>query len=1062
MTELPHGSVTFVFTDIEGSTLLVKQLRGQYPEVLAEHQRILREAFANHGGYEVDTQGDAFFAAFASARDAVLAALEAQRVLSDHAWSDGTRVRVRIGIHTGQAMPVGGRYTGVAVHRAARISAAAHGGQVLVSQTTHNLLEDEEEDLPGIALRDLGTHELKDLDRPVHVYQVEAEGLEREFPPLRTEAHAPAAAPPPPYYRRRTILVGAVAGVIAAAVAIPIFAFGGGSGGGGLGEATGNAIGSIDAHTGDVEGGVMLPGAPTAVAAGLGSVWAASADSNKVYAIDPDSNTVRDRIDVGNAPAGIATGGGFVWVTNSLAGTVSQISPQGQIVEEVRVGNGPTGIAFGGGYVWVANTLEHTISRIRVRDGKVWSFSATTDPGAIAYGERAIWVASKSSNTVVKLDPRDGQRLLRPIPVGQGPAGIAVGLGSVWVANSDDGTVSRIDPATGSVTGLLPVGSGPSSVAIVGREVWTANELAGTVSRIDPARTERPTTVRLGRPPAAVTGGDDTVYVALRPTGMAHRGGTLTVVVAADIPLPTLDPAVGSFSPLFGFVDLTNDGLLAYRHVSGQAGSELVPDLAVSMPDVSSDGKSYRFQLRPNIRYSNGDPLRAKDFRYAIERVFKLRPHAGDYAPLLGIRGADRCARRSVRRRCNLAAGVLTDDAARTVTFNLTAPDPYFLYKLLSSSTAAVPAGTSLREAKRGPLPATGPYRLASFTSRSVRLVRNPHFREWSKAAQPVGFPDEIVLRAVLAQEDRIALVEHGKSDLTSSFVGQPFPVSPAFRPWLHPHPALFTIYLALDTTRPPFDDLRARRAVNYALDRNKIVRIIGGEDLGRPTCQVLPPNSPGHRRYCPYTLDQRADGSWTAPDPAKATRLIDESGTAGTRVTLWVPDATSIGLGRYLKGIVQSLGYRVHLRSSFKRSGRLDESDSTDPFRRYFIRLETGAMSNQRRDSPQIAWSGWAADYPASSAFIGPLFSCGSRVPNYAHFCDRALEQKIRRAAELEQTDRAAANRRWAELDREITDKALLIPLYNTYGADLVSRRVGNYQYNPQYGTILSQIWVR
>src|SRR5215212_8296904 len=103
MAPLPHGAVTFLFTDIEGSTRLVKQLRDRYRDALDTHQRLLREAFANHGGHEIDTQGDAFFVAFSSARDAVLAAVDAQRGLRDHAWPDGANVRVRIGIHTGQA-----------------------------------------------------------------------------------------------------------------------------------------------------------------------------------------------------------------------------------------------------------------------------------------------------------------------------------------------------------------------------------------------------------------------------------------------------------------------------------------------------------------------------------------------------------------------------------------------------------------------------------------------------------------------------------------------------------------------------------------------------------------------------------------------------------------------------------------------------------------------------------------------------------------------------------------------------------------------------------------------
>ena len=145
MSGLPGGAVTFLFSDVEGSTRLVKALRERYPQVLAEHRRLVRAAIAAHGGREVDTQGDAFFAAFASATQAVLCALDIQRALAAHPWPGGAQVRVRIGIHTGQAVPAEGAYTGLAVHRAARICAAAGGGQVLVSQATQTLIEDEEE-----------------------------------------------------------------------------------------------------------------------------------------------------------------------------------------------------------------------------------------------------------------------------------------------------------------------------------------------------------------------------------------------------------------------------------------------------------------------------------------------------------------------------------------------------------------------------------------------------------------------------------------------------------------------------------------------------------------------------------------------------------------------------------------------------------------------------------------------------------------------------------------------------------------------------------------------------
>src|SRR5438132_846838 len=190
MAELHGGTVTFLFTDIEGSTGLLRNLRDRYGEVLAEHRRIVRETLTRYGGEEVDTQGDAFFYVFARARAAAEAAAAAQRALGEHPWPDGGEVRVRMGLHTGEPAFSDEGYHGLGVHRAARIMAAGHGGQVLLSQATCSVLEDDE--LPGIRVRDLGQHRLKDLDRPEHIYQLDIEGLPVEFPPLRT-AEAPTA-----------------------------------------------------------------------------------------------------------------------------------------------------------------------------------------------------------------------------------------------------------------------------------------------------------------------------------------------------------------------------------------------------------------------------------------------------------------------------------------------------------------------------------------------------------------------------------------------------------------------------------------------------------------------------------------------------------------------------------------------------------------------------------------------------------------------------------------------------------------------------------------------------
>jgi class 3 adenylate cyclase len=189
---LPAGTVTFLFSDIEDSTRLQQQLRGRYGDVLAAHRRLYRDAATAAGGREVDRQGDAFFFAFARARDAVAAAAACQRAHAEHDWPEGVAVRVRMGMHTGEPSLDDEGYLGLDVVRAARICSAANGGQVLVSEATRVLLRGDA--AAGIALRDLGEHELKDLDEPERIFQLEIDGLPREFPPLRAQRATTADA----------------------------------------------------------------------------------------------------------------------------------------------------------------------------------------------------------------------------------------------------------------------------------------------------------------------------------------------------------------------------------------------------------------------------------------------------------------------------------------------------------------------------------------------------------------------------------------------------------------------------------------------------------------------------------------------------------------------------------------------------------------------------------------------------------------------------------------------------------------------------------------------------
>jgi DNA-binding NarL/FixJ family response regulator/class 3 adenylate cyclase len=190
LDETATTTLTFLFSDVEGSTALLRKLPNEYGDMIAEHKRLLRRAWETCGGRELDSEGDSFFVAFRRPRHAVEAAVAAQRALAAQDWPGGADVRVRIGVHTGEATAAGDHYVGLAVHRAARICDAGHGGQVLLSETTRALLEDEEHDLD---LRDLGPHQLKDFDRPVRIYQLAIADLPDDFPPLRTQSGEKAA-----------------------------------------------------------------------------------------------------------------------------------------------------------------------------------------------------------------------------------------------------------------------------------------------------------------------------------------------------------------------------------------------------------------------------------------------------------------------------------------------------------------------------------------------------------------------------------------------------------------------------------------------------------------------------------------------------------------------------------------------------------------------------------------------------------------------------------------------------------------------------------------------------
>jgi YVTN family beta-propeller protein len=811
-----------------------------------------------------------------------------------------------------------------------------------------------------------------------------------------------------------------------------------------------NTVAVIDASRNAVTAVVAGAGRPGGVAYGTGATWVTDAADNLMLRVDPAGQVV-DRIPVGRGPAGVAAADGQLWVANQLDGTVSEVNPAaGVVVATIGVGNGPVAVASGYGSVWVANATDSTLSRIDPGSGRVVAtIPLGSTPAGLAVGEGGIWVTGAGTGELMLVNPRTN-RVSRAITVGSSAAGAAVGAGSVWVAEAS-GTVARINPRTGKVR-AIKLGGELAGIAYAGGAVWVANSLGGSVVRINP-RTGAAQPIHIGNEPAAVTAAGGDVLATVLPSPASHRGGTLTLIANLSPHDRATDPALAYTIPMWQILSVTNDGLVGYRRVGGPAGNTLVPDLARALPAPADGGRTYTFRLRPGIRYSTGAPVKPEDFRRAIERDFRLNylgSGAGWYA---GIAGAGQCEQ--TPSQCDLARGIVTNDKTNEITFYLTAPDPEFLYKLAFPFADAVPAGTPDRPILPAQLPATGPYLTQSFVpGHSWSLVRNPRFRPWSDLAQPAGYPGRIVLRLDMAPGPAAGAVEHGRADvlLSPSPAGLPA-LATRYTSQLHIGPLGSTIGLVLNTRVRPFNVLAARQALNYAIDRSKLIQLIGGPLTAQPACQILAPGLPGYQPYCPYTLNPGPGGVWTAPNLALAEHLVSASGTRGARVTVLtgafgtkIPDQAT---GRYLVSVLDQLGYRASLQVI------------TD-WHAYDQRLYD---SRQRM---QVGWFSWYQDYPAPADFISPLLTCRSFLPgnpanlNAAEFCNPRIDVQVTEALALEARSPSTAAALWARIDHQIINQAPWVPIYNPRSLVLLSTRVGNYQYDPYWSVLIDQLWVR
>ena len=528
-------------------------------------------------------------------------------------------------------------------------------------------------------------------------------------------------------------------------------------------------------------------------------------------------------------------------------------------------------------------------------------------------------------------------------------------------------------------------------------------------------------------------------------TNASHRGGTLKLDAKAAG--GTLDPQVNYTLEYWQLFQATYDGLLAFKKAGGNEAFTVVPDLAQNLPTPSNGGKTWVFKLRKGIKFSNGAPLTVNDVVSSFRRIFKVKsPTSGTF--YAGIIGAKACLAKPAT--CTLKGGVVGNAKANTVTINLIAPDSEFKYRLAVPHASIVPAGSPPSDAGTKPLPGTGAYYFASYNpNKALVMKRNPYFKEWSHAAQPDGYPDQIIQSYGLTVEAQVTAVENGQADWTYENVpadrlGE---IGTKFASQVHVEPLTAFWYLPMNVNLPPFNNLKARQAVNYAIDRNAAVKIFGGPNLATPSCQVLPPGFPGHQDYCPYTKNPGT--KWSAPDLAKAKQLVKESGTAGQKVTVYSSDDdVNKAMAVYTQSVLNSIGYKASVKPI-----------SVNIFFTYV---------QNTKNKVQINVQQWYQDYPAASDFLYILFGCESFHPgsdssiNFSGFCNKPINAQMHKALTLAVTNEPAANVLWAKVDKQVTDQAPMATLFSPKHLDFVSKRVGNFVFSKQFYWLVDQSWVQ
>jgi peptide/nickel transport system substrate-binding protein len=508
-----------------------------------------------------------------------------------------------------------------------------------------------------------------------------------------------------------------------------------------------------------------------------------------------------------------------------------------------------------------------------------------------------------------------------------------------------------------------------------------------------------------------------------------REGGTLRVTYAS---FPDyLDPALSYDTESYTAMYTTYIPLLTYAHASGEAGSRVIPGLAKALPKVSDHGKTYTLFLRKGLKYSDGTPVKASDFTFAVERMFRL--NSGGSFFYTDIVGAEKFA---VTKQGGIP-GIETDDATGEIVIHLVEPRGTFVNELGLMFVAPLPPDTPVEDLSANPPPATGPYAIVkSEPGQGWEYERNPQWLKNNAKLMPdlpSGHVDKVDVTVIRNPSTQVNDVEQGRYDwmqnpppadriaeVKSKYDGTQFRTEPQIN----------TYYFWMNTQLAPFNDPEVRRAVNYAVDPEALERIYAGQMA--PTHQILPPGMPGHKQFDLYPHDM-----------AKAKQMIAKADPADRQITVWTDtESPNNEAGEYYEGVLKELGFETKL--------KIVNSDN------YFT-----LVGNTSTPDLDTGWGNWFEDYPHPNDFFQPLLDGASIAPtnntNWPQIDVPALNAKIDqlRTEQLGPEQEAA----YAALDKQYMGEAPWAPYGNLSVATFVSSEIDldKVIFNPTFGQDLT-----